>query len=60
MRYTDFDSPHDSADQEQWAIGLNYLLTNSAIFKLGYELNDGLTDSEADEDRLTVQLTYGF
>ena len=60
MRYTDFDSPHDSADQEQWAIGLNYLLTNSAIFKVSYELNDGLTNSKADEDRVLVQLTYGF
>lgn len=59
-RYTDFDSPHDSTDQEQWAVGVNYLLTSSAVFKLGYEINDGISGAEADEDRLIAQLTYGF
>ena len=59
-RFTDFDSPHSSRDQEQWALGVNYLLTNSTIFKATYELNDGERDSEADEDRLMLQLTYGF
>jgi len=59
-RFSDFDSPHNSRDQEQWALGINYLFTISAIVKLTYELNDGEQDSEADEDRLMLQLTYGF
>ncbi len=59
-RFSDFDSPHDSRDQEQWAVGVNYLFTSSAIFKLTYELNDGEQGSEADEDRLMLQLAYGF
>ena len=60
IRFSDFDSPHDSRDQEQWALGVNYLFTNSAIFKATYELNDGEKDSDADENRLMLQLTYGF
>jgi len=59
-RFSDFDSPHNSRDQEQWALGINYLFTNNAIFKLTYEINDGEKDSDADEDRLMLQLTYGF
>ncbi len=59
-RFSDFDSPHDSRDQQQWALGANYLFTNSAIFKLTYEINNGETASIADDDRLMMQLTYGF
>lgn len=59
-RYSDFDSPHSSRDQTQIAVGLNYLFTNSALLKVTYEFNDGLAGADADEDRLLVQLTYGF
>ena len=59
-RYSEFDSPHSSRDQEQIAVGLNYLFTNSALLKATYEFNDGLAGFDADEDRLLVQLTYGF
>ncbi|MEZ3187060.1 porin [Stutzerimonas chloritidismutans] len=59
-RYTDFDSPHDSKDQQQWALGANYLVTNNFIGKFAYEFNDGATGSVADEDRLMFQLAYGF
>ena len=59
-RYTDFDSPHDSKDQKQWALGVNYLVTNNFIAKLGHEFNDGMTDTDADKDRLLFQLAYGF
>jgi Phosphate-selective porin O and P len=59
-RYTDFDSPHDSKDQKQWALGVNYLVTNNFIAKLGHEFNNGMTDTDADEDRLLFQLAYGF
>lgn len=59
-RYTDFDSPHAIKDQKQWALGINYLYTSSAVFKLNYELNDGLAGAVTDENRVIFQLTYGF
>jgi hypothetical protein len=59
-RYTDFDSPHDSKDQKQWAIGTNYLFTHSFIGKLSYEFNDGVSASDADQDRVLFQMAYGF
>ena len=51
-----------SADQrqEQWALGLNYLIAPQAIAKMGYEFNDGLEGEPTDEDRLLIQLSYGF
>ncbi len=59
-RYTDFDSPVDSQDQEQWALGLNYIFAQNIIAKLGYEFNDNDVGSEADDDRWLVQMAYGF
>ncbi|MBL4799437.1 MAG: hypothetical protein JKY50_18695 [Oleispira sp.] len=59
-RYTDFDSPHDSKDQQQWAIGTNYLFSNSFIAKVSYEFNDGQTASLADQDMFQIQMAYGF
>ena len=60
LRYADFDSPHASHDQQQWAVGLNYLITNSFIAKGAYEFNDGLLGSPADADLLLLQFAYGF
>jgi len=60
LRYTNFDSPHDSEDQEQWALGVNYLFANNVIGKLAYEFNEGVKDSSADNDRWLFQLAYGF
>jgi hypothetical protein len=60
LRYADFDSPHDSHDQQQWALGLNYLITNSFIAKVAYEFNDGVQGSPADADFILLQLAYGF
>ncbi len=60
LRYTDFDSPHASHDQQQWALGLNYLITNSFIAKVAYEFNDGIEGSTANSDRMMLQLAYGF
>ena len=60
LRYADFDSPHSSQDQKQWAVGLNYLFTGSFIGKLTYEFNDGLSGSQADTNRWMLQLAYGF
>ncbi len=60
VRYAEFDSPHDSADQDQWAIGVNYLFSNNFIGKLSYELNDGQQGSTSDDNRFFGQLAYGF
>ncbi len=59
-RYTDFDSPHSSQDQQQWALGVNYLITNNFIGKINYEFNDGISGSDVDENRLLLQMAYGF
>ena len=59
-RYTDFDSPHNSSDQQQWGFGINYLFASSVIGKLSYEFNDGLSGTNADQDRLLIQMSYGF
>lgn len=60
LRYTNFDSPHVSQDQKQWAVGLNYLFTGSFIGKVTYEFNDGLDGSQTDTNRWMFQLAYGF
>jgi len=60
LRYTDFNSPHASQDQKQWAVGLNYLFSSSVIGKFTYEFNDGLEGSQADTNRWMFQLAYGF
>ena len=60
LRYTDYTSPHPDQSQEQWALGLNFLLTPTAIVKLGYESNDGLTGEVTDDDRWIVQIAYGY
>ncbi len=59
-RYTDFDSPHNSQDQQQWAVGLNYIVASNFIAKIAYEFNDGESGSDAELDRLLLQLAYGF
>jgi hypothetical protein len=60
VRYTDFDSPHGSQAQEQWAIGINYLFAPNAMAKVGYNFNDGLAGESTDDDRFQVQFAYGF
>jgi len=61
VRYADFDSAVDSNDQEQWGVGLNYLVTNNFIAKVNYEFNDGKDGSSTqDDNRFIAQLAYGF
>jgi len=60
LRYADYNSPHADQSQEQWALGLNYLLTPNAIIKLGYEFNDGLAGERTDNDRWLAQIAYGY
>lgn len=59
-RYTDFNSVGTVNDQKQTALGLNYLFTSSVIGKISYEFNDGESGSTADDDRILLQLAYGF
>jgi len=60
VRYADYDSPHDSADQKQWALGINYLFAPNAMAKLAYNFNDGESGSGTDENGFQVQFAYGF
>lgn len=60
VRYSDYDSNHADQRQEQWTLGLNYLIAPQAIAKMGYEFNDGLEGEPTDENRLLIQLSYGF
>lgn len=59
-RYTDFDSPHASADQQQIALGINYLFTSNFIGKIAFESNDNPNTGLEVDDRWLVQLAYGF
>ncbi len=60
LRYTDFDTPHSSQDQKQWAVGLNYLFASSVMGKFTYEFNDGEPGNQVDANRWMFQLAYGF
>ena len=60
LRYSDYDSPHDSDDQKQWAVGLNYLYSANAMAKLAYDFNNGKNGSAAGDDGFQVQFAYGF
>jgi len=59
-RYTDFDSPEDSSDVSQLALGVNYLFTENSMVKVAYEINDGERDSDVDKNKILIQLAYGF
>lgn len=60
LRYGDFDSPHDSDDQEQWGGGVNYWFGPNAVAKAGYESNEGTAGNSSDDNRVLLQLAYGF
>jgi len=60
LRYTDYNAPHPDKSQEQWALGLNYLIAPSGMIKLGYESNTGLAGEITDDDRWLVQFAYGY
>ncbi len=60
LRYTDYTSPHANKSQEQWAVGLNFLVSPNAMVKLGYEFNDGLVSESTDDDRWLLQVAYGY
>ena len=60
MRYTDYTTPHADITQQQWAFGVNYLLTPNSIIKVGYEFNDGLDGEPTDDDVWLFQIAYGY
>lgn len=60
LRYGEYDTPHDSLDQTQVALGANYVFAPNAMAKFTYHFNDGQSGSTADKDRLEVQFAYGF
>jgi len=60
VRYTDFKSPHADDTQEQLALGVNYLITPSAMLKFGYESNKGEPGEITDADRWLIQIAYGY
>ncbi len=60
VRYGDYDSPHDSSDQKQWAVGVNYLFSANAMAKLAYNFNNAANGSAADDDGFQLQFAYGF
>ena len=60
LRYTDYTTPHADKSQEQWALGLNYLIGPSAMIKLAFESNTGLAGEITDDDRWLVQFAYGY
>ena len=59
-RYSNYDSNHADQRQEQWALGFNYIIAPQGMVKFGYEFNDGLDGEPTNEDRLLIQLAYGF
>ena len=60
VRYADYDSQHDSEDQKQWALGVNYLFAPNAQAKIAYNFNDGMSGYASDDDRFQLQFAYGF
>ena len=60
VRYTDFKSPHADDTQEQLALGVNYLITPSAMLKFAYESNKGELGEITDADRWIIQIAYGY
>lgn len=60
IRYGELETPHTDKNQEQWAMGLNYLVSPATILKVGYELNDGIAGEAVDNNRILLQAAFGF
>lgn len=58
-RYGQSRSPHGEATFDQFALGLNRLITHNSQLKLAWEFNDS-DDATADADRVLLQIAYGF
>ncbi len=60
VRYGEYDTPHDSQDKNQSMVGINYLFASNVIGKVDYEFNDNPNAGLISDDRLLLQLAYGF
>lgn len=60
LRYGEFDAPGNEADRNQVAVGLNYRFAGNVVAKAAYEFNDNPNDPAPVDDRLLLQLAYGF
>ncbi len=60
VRYSEYDTPQDSKDRNQSMVGLNYLFASNVIGKVDYEFNDNPNAGLTADDRLLLQLAYGF
>jgi len=60
IRYSDYDANLSEGDQEQWALGINYLFAPNAMAKIGYNFNDGKSGTKADDNAFQLQFAYGF
>ncbi len=60
VRYSEYDTPHNSVDKNQAMVGVNYLFASNVIGKVGYEFNDNPNAGLTADDRLLLQLAYGF
>lgn len=60
VRYSDYRANHEEADQEQWALGVNYLFAPNTIAKAAYNFNENDSGSSADDDTFELQFSYGF
>lgn len=60
VRYGEYDTPHASEDRDQWLVGANYLFASNVVAKFNYEFNDNPNAGQPDDDRLLLQLAYGF
>ncbi len=60
LRYSEYDTPYDSNDRKQSMVGINYLFASNVIGKVDYEFNDNPNAGLTADDRLLLQLAYGF
>ncbi len=57
LRYGTYEPP-TGVKTKQWTPGISYVFASHVIAKLAYEVND--TEGVKDDDRLLLQLAYGF
>jgi len=60
LRYGEYDTPHPSQDVNQTTVGTNYLFATNLVGKISYEFNDNPNAGQTANDRLLVQMAYGF
>ena len=60
VRYGDLDTPNEDANRSQWSAGINYLFANNVIVKAAYTVDNFDASGIDDDNRVNVQLAYGF